>query len=95
MPVEGPARQKILDLAQKITDRMGKVQPGDPEYYGLDRRVTDDMADVALKMKIRKPHSFEQLKEMNPELSEKKLKELLDALLYEGVLEFNRENPEK
>ena len=35
-PVEGPARQKILDLAQKITDRIGKVQPGDPEYYGLD-----------------------------------------------------------
>ena len=94
-PVEGPARQKILDLAQKITDRIGKVQPGDPEYYGLDRRVTDEMADVALKMKIRKPYSFAQLKEMNPEHSEKKLRELLDALLYEGVLEYNRENPEK
>ena len=94
-PVEGPARQKILDLAQKITDRIGKVQPGDPEYYGLDRRVTDEMADVALKMKIRKPYSFAQLKEMNPEHSEKKLRELLDAMLYEGVLEFNRENPEK
>ena len=95
VPVEGPVRQKILDLVQKITDRMGKVQPGDPEYYGFDKRVTDEMADVALKMKLRTPYRFAQLRKMNPELSEEKLRELLDKLLYEGVLEFNRENPER
>ena len=95
VPVEGPVRQKIIDLAQKITDRMAKVQPGDPEYYGLERRVTDEMADVALKMKLRTPYRFAQLRKMNPELSEEKLRELLDKLLYEGVLEFNRENPER
>ncbi len=49
-------RELILKLGQKITDRIGhKVTVDDPEYWGLACIVTDEMAEVALKMKVRKP----------------------------------------
>lgn len=49
-------RELILKLGQKITDRIGhKVTVEDPEYYGLACVVTDEMAEIALKMKVRKP----------------------------------------
>lgn len=55
-------RELILKLGQKITDRIGhKVTVDDPEYWGLACIVTDEMAEVALKMKVRKPMTFPQL----------------------------------
>lgn len=86
-------REKILKLGQKITDRIGhKVTKEDPEYWGLAAVVTDEMADVALKMKVRKPMTIEQLMKAT-----KKDKEYLEPLLHEmsmvGLLEYNRENP--
>ena len=55
-------RKKILKLGQKITDRIGhKVTVEDPEYWGLACVVTDEMADVALKMKVRRPMTLPQL----------------------------------
>ena len=55
-------RELILKLGQKITDRIGhKVTVDDPEYWGLAGVVTDEMAEVALKMKVRKPMTFSQL----------------------------------
>lgn len=54
--LEGQPREKILKLAQKITDRIGhKVTVEDPEYWGLAAVVTDEMAEIALHMKVRKP----------------------------------------
>ena len=48
-PPEQP-RELILKLGQKITDRIGHtVTAEDPEYYGLEALVTDEMAEVALK----------------------------------------------
>ncbi len=44
-----------------ITDRIGKVTGNDPEYWGLAGVVTDEMADVALKMKVRKPKTTAQI----------------------------------
>ena len=55
-------RELILKLGQKVTDRIGhKVTVDDPEYWGLAGVVTDEMAEVALKMKVRKPMTFSQL----------------------------------
>ena len=55
-------RTLILKLGQMITDRIGhKVTVDDPEYWGLACVVTDEMAEVALKMKVRKPMTFKQL----------------------------------
>ena len=54
-----------IKLGQKITDRIpAKLRPltaEDPEYWGLAGLVTDEMADVALKMKVRKPMTLPQL----------------------------------
>ena len=55
-------RELILKLGQKITDRIGhKVTVEDPEYYGLACVVTDEMAEIALKMKVRKPMTLDQV----------------------------------
>ena len=49
----GEPRELILKLGQKITDRIGvKVTVNDPEYWGLAGVVTDEMAEVALAMKV-------------------------------------------
>ncbi len=85
--------EKIIALGKKITDvakhKLGKVTSDDPEYWGLAGIVTDEMADVALKMKLRQHYTFKQLKDMNPELSEEKLQSLLDEMSYIGLLEYD------
>lgn len=86
-------REKILALGKKITDvakhKLGKVTVEDPEYWGLEKLVSDEMADVALKMKLRTPYTFKQLKELCPEIDEKKLQSLLDEMSYIGLLEYD------
>ena len=55
-------RKLILELGQMITDRLGrKITTEDPEYWGLECIVTDEMAEVALKMKVRKPKTLEEI----------------------------------
>ncbi|MDD7092373.1 MAG: FAD-dependent oxidoreductase [Eubacteriales bacterium] len=90
-----PPRKLILKLAQKITDRIGhKVTVNDPEYWGLACVVTDEMAEVALKMDVRKPVTLEQLAKKtkrNPE----ELEKLLFEMCRVGLLEYNRENEKR
>ena len=84
-------RKLILQLGQKITDRIGhKVTVEDPEYWGLAGVVTDEMAEVALKMKVRKPMTFPQLLKATGK-NEEKLQELLDEMSKIGLLEYNWE----
>ncbi len=55
-------RELILKLGQKITDRIGHtVTVDDPEYWGLAGVVTDEMAEVALSMKVRVPATLEEI----------------------------------
>ena len=60
-------REVIMKLAKMVTDRvpqklgMKKLTKYDPEYWGLASVVTDEMAEVALKMKVRKPMTFPEL----------------------------------
>ena len=55
------ARELILKLGKKITDRvdvklgMTQLDETSPEYYGLASVVTDEMAELALAMKVRVP----------------------------------------
>ena len=55
-------RKKILKLARKITDcidhKLKGVTSNDPEYWGLACVVTDEMADIALNIKLRNPYTF-------------------------------------
>lgn len=91
----GEKRELILKLAQKITDRLGhKVSMEDPEYWGLAGIVTDDMARVALKMKVRHPYRIEQLVQMTG-IETKPLESLLYEMAYVGLIEYNWENEDR
>ncbi len=89
-------RKKILKLARKITDcidhKLKGVTSNDPEYWGLACVVTDEMADIALKMKVRKPYTYEDLRKMNKKLPEEKLQELLKQMSDIGLLEYDYGN---
>lgn len=86
-------REKILKLARKITDcvdhKILGVTVNDPEYWGLACVVTDEMADIALKMKVRHHYTFEDLLAKNPELGKEKLQKLLDDMSRIGILEYD------
>lgn len=87
-------RECILKLGQMITDRIGhKVTVDDPEYWGLACVVTDEMAEVALKMKVRKPLTFEQLMKATGK-SREVLEPIVNEMCIVGLLEYNWENPE-
>ena len=88
-------REKILKLGRKITDRIPAKLKGvtadDPEYWGLAGIVTDEMADLALKMDVRKPLTFAQLQKLSG-MEEEPLQKLLDEMSLVGLLEYNWEN---
>ncbi len=88
-------RELILKLGQKITDRIGhKVTVEDPEYYGLACVVTDEMAEIALKMKVRKPMTLDQVAKVTGK-SKAYLEPLLQEMSSIGLLEYNWENPSR
>ena len=95
IPRDEKPREKILKLGQKITDRIpAKLRPltvDDPEYWGLAGLITDEMADVALKMKVRKPMTLPQLVKATGKSAEE-LEPLLYQMSYVGLLEYNWEN---
>ncbi len=87
--------KKILKLGQRITDRIGhKVTSDDPEYWGLATVVTDEMADVALKMKVRHPYTFDMLLK-STKLSKEELQKRLDSMCWVGLLEYNYQGKDK
>lgn len=94
---DGPIREPIARLAKFITDRvpqklgLAKITKDDPEYWGLAAIATDEEALLALKMGVRKPKTFEQLKRASG-LTDEKLKAMLDHMSYTGLLEYNWEN---
>lgn len=86
-------RPLILELGQKITDRLGrKINENDPEYWGLNEIVTDEMAEVALKMDVRKPVTLPQLVELTGKTPEYLEKIMMDMAIA-GLIEYNWENP--
>ncbi|MBQ9886057.1 MAG: FAD-dependent oxidoreductase [Lachnospiraceae bacterium] len=93
--INEPPRKLILKLGQKITDRIGhKVTVEDPEYWGLACLMTDEMAEVALKMKVRKPMFLEDIVKVTGK-EPKHLEELLQEMSERGVMEYNWENSER
>ena len=84
----------ILKMAQMITDRMGHIVTGqDPDYYGIAAFVTEEMAEVALKMKVRKPKTVEEIAKLTGKTVER-TQELLDQMAYIGVVEYDHERPD-
>ena len=88
-------RPLILQLGQKITDRLGrKINENDPEYWGLNEIVTDEMAEVALKMDVRKPLTLEQLVKKTGKSAEYLEKIMMDMAMA-GLIEYNWENQKR
>ena len=87
-------RQPILDLAQMVTNRLFyKVKPEDPEYWGLAGIMTDEEAEVAIKMKRRVPRTMADMVKLTGK-TEKELEPILAHMSEVGVLEYNWENPQ-
>lgn len=95
---ELPVRELILKLGKMVTDRaaiklgLEKLTADDPEYWGLAAICTDEMAEVALKMGVRKPKTLPELVKITG-MDEKYLEELLNKMAFNGVIEYNWENP--
>ncbi len=94
---DGPIREPIAKMAAMVTDRVAyklglkKITKDDPEYWGLCAMISDEEAEVALKMGLRQPKTFEEILELTG-MESAHLEELLAHMSYVGVLEYNREN---
>ena len=91
-------KKNLKKLVAKMTDVMPRrlhVQPvkeTDPEYYGLVDVLDDDMVELALAMKQRKPTFPEDLaKKLG--WSESKVVDTMEEMSRIGILEYNWENP--
>ena len=81
-------RKKIVKLAKMIgglTGMVNKIDENAPEYYSLACCVTDDQADVALAMGLRKPRKVKEIAERCGKSIEE-TKRLADELADLGVL---------
>ena len=91
-------REIILKLGKMITNRIPvklgfqKLTKYDPEYWGLSLLLTDEMAEVAVKMEVRKPKTLPELLKLTG-MEEEKLLGLLDEMSFSGIIEYNWENP--
>jgi NADPH-dependent glutamate synthase beta subunit-like oxidoreductase/formate hydrogenlyase subunit 6/NADH:ubiquinone oxidoreductase subunit I len=81
-------RPKIVRLAKMIggvAGAMNKIDTDQPEYYALAGVVSDEMADVALVMGLRKPKTFDEI-QRRCRKSPEETRDLLDKLEYTGVV---------
>ena len=91
-------REIILKLGKMITNRIPvklgfqKLTKYDPEYWGLSLLLTDEMAEVAVKMEVRKPKTLPELMKLTG-MEEERLLALLDEMSFSGIIEYNWENP--
>ncbi|MBQ9066769.1 MAG: FAD-dependent oxidoreductase [Clostridia bacterium] len=86
--------KSILKMAKMITDRM--MQPIDgrsPDYYGLAAVADEEMAQIALKMKLRKPKTLDEIQKLTG-IEKQHLEDVLEEMCYLGICEFNREEPD-
>ncbi len=92
-----PLKPGVLREAKKITDRipvklgLHKLTAEDPEYWGLGSVMTEEEAELTRHMKVRVPETFEQIVAGCGKPAER-VQELLDALSYKGIMEYNWEN---
>ncbi len=91
-------REVILKLGHMVTNRipyrlkLKKLTKYDPEYWGLALLLTDEQAELALKMGVRIPRTMEDLKKLTGK-TEAELEPMLAEMSFSGILEYNWENP--
>ena len=93
-----PFREPIAKLGKKITDRipqklgLKKITRNDPEYWGLAGVLTDEEAELAVKLGVRKPKTLAEIVKLSG-LEEKKCEALLEEMSRKGLLEYTWEKP--
>lgn len=96
--LEKPYRESIAKLGKKITDRipqklgLKKIEQTDPEHWGLAAVLTDEEAELALKLGVRKPKTLPEIVKLSG-MEENKCEALLEEMSRKGLLEYNWENP--
>ena len=90
-------REVILKLGQMVTNRipyrlkLKKLTKYDPEYWGLAMLLTDEQAEIALKMGVRVPRTLADIAKLTGR-TEAELEPLLADMSFSGILEYNWEN---
>lgn len=90
-------REPIAKLGKKITDRipqklgLKKITRNDPEYWGLAGVLTDEEAELALKLGVRKSKTLAQIVKLSG-MEEKACEAMLEEMSRKGLLEYNWEN---
>lgn len=84
-----PFREPIAKLGKKITDRipqklgLKKITRNDPEYWGLAGVLSDEEAELALKLGVRKPKTLPEIVKLSG-MEEKKCEALLEEMSLQG-----------
>ena len=93
-------REIIAKVGKHITDCMDvqlgmtKMDESRPEYWMLDAILTDEMAELLLKMKVRRPYTPQELaKKMK--WDEAHVQELLEDMAKTGIIEYNWHNADR
>lgn len=92
-----PFREPIAKLGKKITDRipqklgLKRITRNDPEYWGLAGVLTDEEAELAIKLGVRKPKTLPEIVKLSG-LEARKCEALLEEMARKGLLEYNWEN---
>ncbi len=90
-------REVILKLGHMVTNRipyrlkLKKLTKYDPEYWGLAMLLTDEQAELALKMGVRIPRTMADLIKLTGK-TEEELEPMLAEMSFCGILEYNWEN---
>lgn len=89
------AKKKVLELANKIaagiTGGVIKVKATDPEYKILEPVTTDEMAEVALCLEIRKPKTVAQVAAICGKPA-KEVEEILYKMAIDGSIKLETIN---
>ena len=90
-------REPILKLGKMVTNRvpivlgMEKLTKDDPEYWGLATLLTDEQAEVALKMKRRVPRTLDDMVRLTG-MERDHVEKIMEDMSRLGVVEYNWEN---
>ena len=96
-PQDSDMREPIAKLGKMITNRvpvalgLEKIKKEDPEYWGLDALLTDEQAEVALKMKRRVPRTLDEMVQLTG-MERDHVEKILQELSVIGIVEYNWEN---
>ena len=99
-PQDSDMREPIAKLGKMITNRvpvalgLEKIKKEDPEYWGLDMLLTDEQAEVALKMKRRVPRTLDEMVVLTG-MERDKVEKILRELSVIGIVEYNWENEKR